>query len=68
MQLLWLVCVWHVWNEPNNKLFNNSETPIKEIMEKVKYNSYLWLKANKATFVYGSQRRWSDSLICLGIG
>lgn len=56
LQLLWLMCVWLIWNERNNRIFNNVETPIKEIMGKVKYNSYCWLKANKANFVYGSQR------------
>ena len=28
LQLLWLLCVWLVWNERNNRLFKNTETPI----------------------------------------
>jgi len=28
MQLLWLVCVWVVWSERNNKHFNNTESTI----------------------------------------
>jgi len=67
IQLLWLLCVWLVWNERNNRLFNNIETPIDQLLEKVKYHSLWWLKANKTTFVYGSQNWWSDPLSCMGI-
>ena len=67
LQLLWLHCVWLVWNERNNRLFNNIKTPIDQLIEKAKYHSLWWLKANKTTFVYGSQNWWSDSLSCLGI-
>lgn len=56
LQLIWLLCVWLVWNERNNILINNIQTPIIELIDKVKYNSYWWLKANNVTFVYGSQR------------
>jgi len=55
LQLLWLLCVWLVWNERNNRLFNNYHTSITEIMDKVKFHSYQWLKANNVTFVYGCQ-------------
>jgi len=27
-----------------------------------------WLKARKATFVYGTHQWWSCPLVCLGIG
>jgi len=48
--------------------FNNSHTPNVELIEKVKFHSYWWLKANNATFAYGSQQWWSDPLTCLSIG
>jgi len=67
LQLLWLLCVWLVWNERNNRLFKNTETPIEQLLDKVKFHSLWWLKANKATFVYGSQSWWSNPLHCLGI-
>jgi hypothetical protein len=66
LQLLWLLCIWLVWNERNNRLFKNIQTPIIALLEKVKHNSFWWLKANNASFVYGSQRWWSDPLLCLG--
>jgi hypothetical protein len=67
LQLLWLLCIWLVWNERNNRLFNNSEKSIEHLLDKVKFHSLWWLKANKTTFVYGSQNWWSNPLLCLGI-
>jgi len=67
LQLIWLLCVWLVWHERNNRLFNNIETPIVQLLEKAKFHSLWWLKAHNTVFVYGSQRWWSDPLFCLGI-
>jgi hypothetical protein len=67
MQLLWLLCVWTLWDERNNRLFNNVHTTLTDLIDKVKYTSLWWLKATNASFVYGSQSWWSDPLRCLGI-
>jgi hypothetical protein len=67
LQLIWLLCVWLVWNERNNRLFNNIQTPIDHLLDKVKFILFWWLKANNTTFVYGSHRWWSDPMFCLGI-
>jgi len=42
------MCVWIVWNERNNRIFKNIQTTMIDLMEKVKYNSFWWLKANNA--------------------
>jgi len=52
LQLLWLLCVWPIWKKHNN-FFNNICTSITELMEKVKFHSYWWLRANNVSFVYG---------------
>jgi len=67
LQLLWLLGIWLIWSERNNRVFKNVETPILQLLEKLKFHSLWWLKANNAKFVYGLQRWWSDPLICLGI-
>jgi len=67
LQLIWLLCVWVVWNERYNRLFNNIQSSIDQLLEKVKFHSFWWLKAKNATFVYGSLSWWSDPLLCLGI-
>ena len=68
MQLVWLLCVCVVWNERNNRLFNNIVTPIPCLLDKIKTLSLGWLKAKKANFVFGTQQWWSNPPICLGIG
>jgi len=67
MQLIWLLCVRVVWNEQNNRLFNNVVAPIPRLLDKIKMLSLGWLKAKKATFVFGTQQWWSSPLVCLGI-
>jgi len=68
LQLLWLMCVWLIWKERNNRVFTNVHISIKELKEKVNFHSYWWLKANNASFVYGCEQWRSDPLFCLGIG
>lgn len=67
MQLIWLLGVWIVWNERNNMIFNNIQTSMIDLLDKVKYNSFWLLIANHAYFVYDSQRWWLDPLLCLSI-
>ena len=45
LQLLCLLCVWLIWGERNNRIFNNVETPILQLLDKVKFHSLWWLKA-----------------------
>lgn len=47
MQLIWLLCAWVVWNERNNRMFNNVITPIPRLLDNVKMLSLAWLKAKK---------------------
>jgi len=68
LQLICLLCVWLIRKERNNRIFYNIYTPTAELVEKVKFHSYWWLRANNAAFVYGCQQWRSDPLFCLGIG
>jgi len=68
LQLVWLLCVWIVWNKHNNRLFKNIENFIPKLLDKAKYYSFWWLKANKVNLVYGFQRWWSNPFMCLAIG
>jgi len=68
LQLIWLLCVWVVWTERNNRVFNNSISHMPRLLDKAKYLSLGWLKARKATFVCGTDKWWSSPLHCLSIG
>ena len=67
LHLVWLLCVWMIWNAHNNSLFNNNHTTIEQLLENVKFHSLWWLKANNTKFVLGTQLWWSNPLLCLGI-
>ena len=40
LQLIWLLCVWLIWKDRNNRTFKNIITPTEELVEKVKFHSY----------------------------
>jgi len=68
MQLVWLLCAWIIWNDRNQKLFNNIGSSIDQLLDKVKHYSLWWLKVSNAIFVYGYTSWWSNLIVCLGIG
>jgi len=67
LQLVWLLAVWVLWTERNNRLFHQKECSVVQLPDKVKYYSLWWLKANKVVFVFGEHLWWSSPLSCLGI-
>jgi len=40
LQLLWLLGIWLIWSEHNNRIFKSVETPILQLLEKVKFHSF----------------------------
>jgi len=68
IQLLWLLCVWIMWTERNNKLFNNEVNSMNQLLEKVKINSYWWMEAANAVYVLGTHDWFACPLACLGTG
>ncbi|XP_039688726.1 uncharacterized protein [Medicago truncatula] len=55
LQLIWLLTMWVIWNERNNKIFKQKESSLVQLLDKVKYHSLWWLKANKVVFVFDDQ-------------
>lgn len=51
MQLIWLCCVWVMWNERNSRVFENTENTIHHLIEKVKLHSFCWMKT--LIFLFG---------------
>jgi len=47
LQLIWLLCVWVLWTERNNRVFNNSISHLPRLLDNVKYLSLGWLKLEK---------------------
>jgi hypothetical protein len=67
LQLVWLACVWIVWNERNLRVFRNSENTVHQLLDKVNLFSYRWLRTTDITLTTNFHRWWSSPLLCLGI-
>jgi hypothetical protein len=67
LQLIWLACVWVIWNERNHCLFNNAESPMSLLLDKIKMFSYRWLKTTTVTLSSNYHSWWLNPLLCLGI-
>jgi len=68
MQILWLLCVWVLWSERNNRLFQNKVNYMHYLLEKVKIHSYWWMKAANAIYILEVHSWFACPLACLGIG
>jgi len=65
--LIWLRCVWVLWNDRNDKLLRNKQSSLPQMLDKVKSYSLWWLKASNAVFSFGTHNWWSNPLLCMGI-
>jgi len=44
LNVIWFAIVWEIWKERNNRIFNDKECSILQIVDKIKSLSYSWLK------------------------
>jgi len=52
LKIIWFASVWAIWKERNNRVFQNTVSDSSILVEKVKLNSFLWLKSKQTTFSY----------------
>ncbi|GAU39449.1 hypothetical protein TSUD_290150 [Trifolium subterraneum] len=67
LQLISVLCVWVIWNEINQRLFQNSELSPPLLLDKVKLYSYWWLKTTNSTITSNYHSWWSSPFTCLGL-
>ena len=65
--LIWLACVWVVWSEINARVFRQQEDSLQTLLDKIKLQSYWWLKAKRINFASTYHMWWLNPLACLGI-
>jgi len=65
--LIWLLCVWIIWNDRNDRLFRNKQSSLPQLLDKVKSYSLWWLKANNVVFSFDIHSWWSSPLLCMRI-
>jgi len=44
LNVVWFATVWEIWKERNNRIFNDKESSVMRIVDKIKSLSYSWLK------------------------
>jgi len=67
LRVIWFASVWVIWKERNNRVFNNVVTAPPILLEKIKLNSFLWLKSKRAHFSYSYHDWWKHPLLCMGV-
>ncbi|RHN49776.1 hypothetical protein MtrunA17_Chr6g0450221 [Medicago truncatula] len=64
--LIWLSCVWIVWRDRNARIFKHQEDFIHHLLDKIKLQSYWWMKATHPNFAFNYYMWWLNPLLCLG--
>jgi hypothetical protein len=67
MKIIWFAFVWVLWKERNNQVFQQVATSPSTLLEKIKLNSFLWIKARQATFTYSYHEWCKHPLPCMGV-
>jgi len=67
LRIIWFAFVWVFWKERNNHVFKNAASNPSILLEKVKLNSYLWLKSKQVSFSNNYHDTWKHPLFCMGI-
>jgi len=68
LQVIWFATVWEIWKERNNRLFKGKECPVYQVVDRIKFISYMWLKAKYATLPFNFHGWWLSPFTMLGIG
>ena len=67
LRAIWFATIWVIWKERNNHIFQNTASTSATLIEKVKLNSFLWLKSKQASFCYNYTDGWRHPLLCMGV-
>ena len=68
LQVIWYAAIWEIWKERNNRLFKGKESPLFQVVERIKFISYMWLKAKHTSLPFQLHGWWLSSFTILGIG
>jgi len=63
MQLIWLCCVWVLWNKRNSRVFKDTDHTVHQLVEKVKLHSFWWMKANNISIRHNFHMLWSSPFV-----
>ena len=67
-QVIWFATVWEIWKERNNRLFNDKQSTVTQVVDKIKSLTFRWLKAKYVTLPFNYHGWWLSPFTMLGIG
>jgi hypothetical protein len=67
LQAIWHACVWLIWKERNNMIFNHKTKEVGLLLDSVKLTSFSWLKANNLTSAFSYTDWWREPILCMGV-
>jgi len=68
LQVIWFATVWEIWKERNNRVFNEKQCSIQQVVDKIKSLTYMWLKGKLVNLSLNYHGWWSSPFTVLGIG
>jgi len=67
LTVIWHATVWVLWKERNNRIINKIAHDLVNLLEFVKFMSFLWLKARLLTSAFSYNDWWRHPLLCMGV-
>jgi len=56
---IWYACVWVIWKDRNDRIFQNQITHPSVLIEKINLHSFIWMKAKQISFNYCYYDWWA---------
>jgi len=60
-------CVWSVWKVRNNMIFKDKAEDLAQLLDKVKFVSFSWLKGDRLISAFSYNDWWRHPIICMGV-
>ncbi|RHN70051.1 putative reverse transcriptase zinc-binding domain-containing protein [Medicago truncatula] len=67
LQLIWLCSVGVMWSERNSRVFKNKDHTVHQLVEKIKLQSFWWMKTTNFSIRNNFHMWWLSPFVCLGI-
>jgi len=68
LQVIWFATVWKIWKERNNRIFNDKICSIPQVVDKIKFLTFMWLKGKYVSLPLNYHGWWLCPFSTLGIG
>jgi hypothetical protein len=68
LQIIWIASVWEIWKERNNRIFKAQESSIMQVVDRIKFLTFKWLKVKFINISLNYHVWWLSPFTILGIG